>query len=397
MQKIVAHQKINCMAFLRWLDPFLPFCVFIGMKFGINYYEIFLLQSVCALAIIFFEMPAGIISDIFGRRVVLMLGSLLFVLAYAVFMVSPSFWSWVIAETIGGAAIACFTGADTAFLYEYTGKKNAENYQKKESDMQFYSRAAEGISVCVGFIALTINERLPIAIALIAKIVMTYVVANLPKEKVRLADGKLTYRQEMKKSIKKMIHDKNKHPERYRLLGKLLLYSSMQSVLSLNMFWMLQVVLDVKKIAPGIIALVWVAYHLLSSMASYYMHLGMRRSVKKLIVSLPVLSILLLLVISQAPSIFMIPSMICFSILWGIKAPLVNCLMNQNSVQSMRATLHSVDSVVTRLVYSVLGPVTGYLVQNTDNNLVFYWLILAITPGLVASLMLSCGAKGLKI
>ena len=263
--------------------------------------------------------------------------------------------------------------------------------------MQFYSRAAEGISVCIGFIALTINERLPIVIALIAKIVMSCIVANLPKEKLRQGDGKLTYRQEIKKSVKKMIHDKNKHPERYRLLGKLLLYSSMQSVLSLNMFWMLQVVLDVNKIEPGIIALVWVTYHLLSSVASYYIHLGMRRSVVKLIVSLPVLSILLLLVIAQAPSILTIPSMICFSILWGIKAPLANSLMNRNTLKSMRATMHSVDSVATRLVYSALSPVTGYLVQNTDNNLVFYWLILVITPGLVAALMLSSEHKCMNI
>ena len=128
---MIAHQKINGMAFLRWLDPFLPFCVLIGMKFGINYYEIFLLQSVCALAITFFEIPAGIISDIFGRKMVLMLGSLLFGLAYVVFLVRPSFWSWVIAEIIGGAAIACFSGSDTALLFEYTGEKNVESYQKK--------------------------------------------------------------------------------------------------------------------------------------------------------------------------------------------------------------------------------------------------------------------------
>ena len=194
-----------------------------------------------------------------------------------------------------------------------------------------------------------------------------------------------------------MIQSKNKQPERFRFLGKLLVYSSMQSVLLLNMFWMLQVVLDVEKVPYGTIALVWILYQFFSSVSSYYMRLGMGRSVKAMIISLPVLSILLLLVIAQAHAFFTIPSMICFSFLWGIKIPMVNCIINLNSAKSMRATLHSIDSVATRLIHSILGPITGYIAQSTDNKLVYYWLILVITPGLVASLMLSTGSKSLKL
>ena len=380
-------KKMNFIQGLRYFDPFLPFFVLIAIHYDINYFEIFLLQSVSSLSVVLFEMPAGFLSDFYGRKLSLTLSGALFILAYAIFFIKPSFETWIFGEIFAGIAFACFSGSDTSLLYEYSGSDCGTDYSKQETIMQSWARFAESISAFVGFFALTIHILMPIVISFFIKITMLISIIRLPKDPTHTKE--YDYWRRIQITVRKIYSDKKANPLRYRMLMFLMIFSSAQSVLLLNVYWLLQVALNLAKIPTETIALVWLFYHFLSGMCARYSHNIFKVSVRSLLIFLPVFSICSLTVITYFPNFSTeISVLFLFSILWGLKIPLINFLINSNSLRDSRVTIHSLDSLITRISYIVLVPITGFLVQYSKSNLVYYWLICVIFPGLIASIKL---------
>lgn len=85
---------------------------------GLNMTQVMLLQSVFTLGIFLFEVPTGVVADIYGRRISLILGSLVGVLGFSLYVSSPRFGLFVLGELIVAVAFTLRSGANEALLYE---------------------------------------------------------------------------------------------------------------------------------------------------------------------------------------------------------------------------------------------------------------------------------------
>lgn len=84
---------------------------------GLNFIQMFLMETFLSVGIWFAELPTGFLADrigysrlIVGGRALSLLGMILFASAYG-------FWWFTISNVLGGIAIACVSGCEGALLY----------------------------------------------------------------------------------------------------------------------------------------------------------------------------------------------------------------------------------------------------------------------------------------
>tara|TARA_B100001989_G_scaffold208118_1_gene156975 strand:+ start:2041 stop:3249 length:1209 start_codon:yes stop_codon:yes gene_type:complete len=374
---------------LRWFDPFSPISLIIGQRFGIPYYEMFLLQAVCSMTILLSELPAGILADRFGCRYVMILSAFFLSVAYILFMLFPSFLTWVIAELFAGLGIAFYSGADTALLYASChGASKRAHYQKQEGLMQSLARWSEGMSSGLGFVAV-LNARLPIILALIAKLTMLFLCATaLPRQSgrpVKSVGTVLENKQVGPLEIFRLMRlDKQQRPIQHKILVSLFFYAALQSIVLINIFWMIQLTGDTLSLSLSLMSILWVLYFGLCAIVSYFLANRLLQYRHSQIILLPLISCLLLLLSAFMPiDLRMIP-LVLFSVVYGLLMPLINSLINDYATKERRVMMHSCCATLTRLLFVLVAPITGYLAQYVSSEAAFLFLFV---PSVLGSLL----------
>ena len=101
------------------------------------------------------EVPTGTVADFLGRKISLALGSIIAVIAAAVYISKPDFYSFLAAEFIFAVAYTLQSGADEALAYDSLKVCNQEEQSKRIlSGMESYKLTGIIIGTTIGgFIA----------------------------------------------------------------------------------------------------------------------------------------------------------------------------------------------------------------------------------------------------
>jgi len=364
---IESKQKvIHTVTILRWFDPFSPIALIIGFKFGISYYEMFLLQAIFSFTNLIGELPAGIIADRYGRGLVISLSSFFLALAYFLFMIFPSFITWAIAEIFAGIGIAFYSGADTALLYESCQNNKNGFYHRQEGLMQAFARLSEGLSAGLGFIAI-IDPRMPIALAFTAKIILlvicwTQLSSSITHPSTKVSTGHQSSTQiSLSGFLEALRIDKQQRPKQHRVLMTTFFYAASQSIVLINIFWMIQVTANMIELSLIWTSMIWVLYFTLCGTTSYFISSTLKTHWRQQIIALPIISCILLYTsISISLAYRWIP-LVMFSFIYGLSMPLINVLINQHSTQDKRVMMHSINTTLTRLLFVLIVPFIGYI------------------------------------
>lgn len=93
---------------------------------GLNPLQLVLLGTIMELAILFFEIPTGLVADIFGRKKSLIIGTFIIGSAHLLEGGIPSFWAIAIGAALWGIGWTFISGAETAWV--------ADEIENKELD-----------------------------------------------------------------------------------------------------------------------------------------------------------------------------------------------------------------------------------------------------------------------
>ena len=97
------------------------------------------------------EIPSGYFADVFGRKLSVVLGGVLFLVSMVMFAVGDSFWIFVLAEVIGGLGLSFHSGANEALAYDTLLEMGEERrYKKIYGNMYFAKRVAGTLGAVVG-------------------------------------------------------------------------------------------------------------------------------------------------------------------------------------------------------------------------------------------------------
>lgn len=88
----------------------------------------FLLESIISASVWLFDIPTGVWADRFGYRKLMLAGRILNVIGMVVFACAYGFWLFAVASAIGGLAIACISGCESAMVYSSLPAQKKEQW-----------------------------------------------------------------------------------------------------------------------------------------------------------------------------------------------------------------------------------------------------------------------------
>lgn len=85
---------------------------------GIRFSQVLFLNTWFMFCVFIFEIPTGTVADFFGRKISMLLGSVVFILAVVVYVSYPNFYIFLAGETIWAMAYTLQSGANEALVYD---------------------------------------------------------------------------------------------------------------------------------------------------------------------------------------------------------------------------------------------------------------------------------------
>ena len=230
---------------------------------GYNLVDIGIAETVFHITSLIFEIPSGVLADVFGRKKMLIVSSIMRMIGNIIMILSDNLFTVCLSIAFHALSYNFSSGTGDALAYDSLKAANAESrFERFESDQLVIYRLCSGIStLCAGF-ALFIGHRLAYGTDLITGVIQIAVLMSLsemyapaPEQSgsiaARLAiclKESFTFMKSAKRAMKLMIVNsligaadtlllfflQAKLPERgipHRLLGAALLFMEMGDII----------------------------------------------------------------------------------------------------------------------------------------------------------------------
>jgi DHA3 family tetracycline resistance protein-like MFS transporter len=140
------QDKIKIYCIIQFLTSFafgaiIPVYVLYYRHFDLNLFQIALVAAVFEASILIFEMPTGLIADVYGRKISVILSALTLFISGLIFINFPNLYGFIIAEVIMGLGETLKSGALEAWVVDslkHQGKDQNVKYAFSEGK-RFYS------------------------------------------------------------------------------------------------------------------------------------------------------------------------------------------------------------------------------------------------------------------
>ena len=135
MEKLIDKNivKFGFYGFFKNLRFFEPFIYLYFLAIGLSFFQIGLIISIRELSMYIFEIPTGIIADIWGRKKAMLLCFVLYIISFVIYYLAHSFLVLAVASFIFGLGEAFRLGTHKAIIFDYLdwrgiSSKKAEVY-----------------------------------------------------------------------------------------------------------------------------------------------------------------------------------------------------------------------------------------------------------------------------
>lgn len=361
---------------------------------GVPLYQAVIAQSVFSAVVLLMEVPTGLVADKFGRRTSLILGYILGALGVATIVISPTTFGLYLMQLVRGTGNALISGANEALLFE-ASKEEGLNYKKQSSIVLSNGIAGLAIAGVVSGIAYARYDDASFVPLLLATVVMQLIAAILAYS-IKLKDeaaGEAILKKEMRM---------------WEMLGELItLLRKNKTIFAFTMVGLLTVCNEYflyGTYGPYFkefgVSNFWVgAAFSLGLLLNFFLQRNVHRIEKHLtfekaftlIKAGTVLGYLGLALVTQ--DTFMVIILISTIGVFNIERPLVSDIVNQELENSVRATVLSGMSLVSRLSRTGLTLILGAIVAGWSLRLSYFVMGTFVAVGLVISywLLVRCG------
>lgn len=332
----------------------MPVIVLFYEENGLNLQDIFLLKSVYSVAVVAFEIPAGYLADVRGRRNTLLIGCLLAFGGFLCYSFSYTLGAFFLAEVLLGTGQSLISGADSALLYDTMLSDSRENeYLKYEGRMTMIGNFAEAGAGLISGLLAAYSLRLPFYCQTFVAFIGIPAALVLKDETVRIQP---------------------KHPLsniwyiiRYSLITNKslrydILFSGIIGASTLTMAWFVQPILIAIDTPTVFYGIIWTVLNLTVGLGALYSdplnrYLGENRTY---------LLILIFicggyLAVSFYITYFALFLLFVFYMIRGFATPILKGYINKQTFSEMRATVLSIRNFIIRLLFALIAPFIGWL------------------------------------
>jgi MFS family permease len=342
----------------KWMNLVMPVIVLFYKSNGMGMREIFQLQAVYSLTLMFFEIPTGYFADRVGRKTSILMGTFAGVAGYLVYSLSFGFWSFVIAEVALGIGQSLVSGADSAMLCDtLLAGKQSDKYTRFEGRITSAGNFAEAFAGIIGGLLAVSSLRTPFYVqAAVAAIAIPAAVSLVEPpvitRRVRLSVHNIIA------VIKQSLHSDRK-------LKWNTLFSAVTGVSTLTMAWFAQPLFIQAGIKVTWFGIIWAVLNVTVGLAA----ITAWKIEKRLGPAITVMSFSAVLVAGYI-GVAILPAFAGFALLLlfffarGVATPTLRNYVNVISASEVRATVLSIRNFVIRLLFAIIGPFLGWLTDT---------------------------------
>ena len=359
--------KMYLLKAVKWFMIVMPIIVLFFEKHGLSITQIMILQATYSFSVALFEIPSGFFSDIYGRRLSLVYGSILTFIGYLIFSFFSGFNEFFIAEIFLGIGGSLISGADSALIYDTLLELEEDSdYTKIEGKNYGIGNISEGLAgILGGFLAVT-SLNLPVYIqtaVLFFSIPIAYSLVE-PKSSFKLA-----------KSFKSILLVVKETFSNKSKLKWYIIYSSAMGIGTLSIAWFVQPFLMEINTPLVYYGIIWASLNIIAGITSYYSYFF---NSSNILIVISLMMIISLIALGFNISLYGFIFIVAIYIIRGIITPNLRNLININSTSERRATVLSLRSFVIRISFAVIAPILGYVTDVYDISYVFYSLALIV-------------------
>jgi MFS family permease len=358
-------KKMYLMNFLGSLQFFAGvFIPFFTLWAGLNYTQIFILESWFMAWIFVLEIPTGAVADYFGRRISITLGCFMNVVAVLVYGSFPNFYLYLLGEFLWAMAVALMSGADNAMIFDSLKELRQTKKSKKVFARYAYVASIAFIvaSPVGSFIAGLTDLRTPMLLAAIPIAMAGIVALTLKEPPYKCEKEKTRYLNLIKKGFRLI---KN---------NKALQILTLDAALSFFIFYFILWLYQPMAMKAGM-AIAYLGF--ISSGMNIY-GIGLSEKIeavekifgKKRFLALSFLFTGILFIISGLTNYLLLTIAIIF-IIWGFRMSrqaVQQHYINQYVPSNNRATVLSTISMIGRILVVIGNPIIGYLMDWSFNS-----------------------------
>ncbi|ASS76743.1 hypothetical protein CIG75_18565 [Tumebacillus algifaecis] len=357
---------------------------------GMNMAQVGLLESLLHFAILFFEVPTGIVADLYGRRKSMLIGTFIS-LFYALFMmISGNFFTFTLAFSLMGLAITFKSGASQALLYETLQAGGKESsYTKITGNETALFLLSLSIAQWTGGLMAGLSWNLVYSSIIVAQLLAMVVVWFVKEpERVAVPEEKKTTLQLWKGQFVDTLSIWKKEPSLHR---PVILFISVVTVMTVVIFYA-QEYLKRQGFSTGEIGFIFMAESLLGAAAAKLAHRVEEKIQFSKLFQVIYFGFLLFLIIFAVVngwvSVLLLYAMGMLST--GLE-PIFNNFVQAKLTAQVRATFFSLISLLTSFGIMLIFPLFGAVVDSI--GFVYSFIGLAVLLVLMRVVLMNRGPR----
>ncbi len=358
-----------------------PIIVLYYLAKGLSFTQIMIIQSVASVSIFVFEVPTGAVADKFGRKLSMILGSILWAISLWMYIVGPGFVVFLAAEVVFSLGLALRSGADSALIYDTLKNSGEEKrFQEIEGKAQSLALYAQAIgSILAGFLY-EINIHLPLIVScgfMIITIIITTYFTEPTHEKgnENSVERQLKYLEQIKAAGKYVMgHEKVK---------AVIFFSIVFYVFYRNGFWFFQPYMEAVNIPVKYFGIIFFLFNMTAALTAGNVHLVMEKTKPRTLTFMAGLLLISFIILGTVKIWIGVFAILFQQAARGMYRPVTRKYLNKHIPSEQRATILSFQSLATNLAVALTAPLIGLL--KDANNIFTCHLILAI---MMATLMI---------
>ncbi len=366
--------KLKLIYFFKSLFFISPILTLFYFSRGLNTFQVVSLEAALIIAVLFSEVPTGIIADKIGRKLSLSTLILLFIIGNIWTIFALSYTEFILIEILFGIGIAFGSGAVEALVYD------SLKYEKREKEMSkvwgsinAYSLIARVIAVTIGgYLARSHNPKTFVLLLWLFTIgaIISFIISLFIEEKKHQKEIK-----EVSPLI--LFKESTLHVLRNKSLRKII-YLSLFTIPFIHVIMFLfQPYFLVAKVPNAIWGVAMAIGTLLGALLMKYAYkIEERIGMKKTIFLTTIFPGLLYL--AMAFIIGPVMSFIWYILLKGISSirdPLFSQYMNDHIESHNRATVLSVISMIIAVYLAIMRLVLGKI---ANDNLITSFIVMGV-------------------
>ncbi|MCB1664766.1 MAG: MFS transporter [Pseudomonadales bacterium] len=351
---------LYALAFFQTFMLISPVLVPFFESLGLSLSEIFYLQAIYASVIVLLEAPSGYLADRFGRRAVLLIGSIANGAGYAWLVFADGFMGLIIFEMILGVAISMMSGADLALLYdseralrENEGEDNGNSIAHMSSTKAFANGAGAllgGAMAMWSFDAIVLAQAAVSWICLLLALVLVEP-ADSDGESVstRLNVGDI-YRHVMKGDP---------------VLRQVFFAIPVYNLFTFLVIWLVQPYWESRGLSLFVFGMLWFAQSLVVAVASHFgQSLERQRGAVFALTLIGLLPVVGHFGMAWLDGWYGIAVSFILYVCRGLYQVILVSALNRRVPGRVRATVNSLTSLSFRFGFILTGPLVGYIAQH---------------------------------